>query len=54
MKGIKSDQQVIAGHGQPIPSQPTTGPVGNGLGVPVVSLCEQVERSDPTIKCCGS
>ena len=37
--------------GQPIPSQPTTGPIGNGLGVPVISLCEQVERWDHVETC---
>ena len=51
MKGIESDQKVVAGHGDPIPSHATTGPIGDSLGVPVVSVCEQVKRWDQVETC---
>jgi hypothetical protein len=37
---------MVANDGRPVPSQTTTGPVGDSVGVPVVGLCEHVERWD--------
>jgi hypothetical protein len=48
---VKRNEHVIAGHSQTIPSQPTTGAISNGYGMPVLGPGEKVKRCDQVEAC---